>query len=256
MSLQIHTIPETTTKILLTGHLGYLGQQFLQRYGNDYEIVGYDVKEGNDILDYENLKQKMQGCQQVVHLAAIPKPVEGKSFEDYLDVNVEGTRNIARAAEKLDVQRIVYASSTTIYGIEGGIPFSIPIKEDQLLVSQYITADQLSCRDIDLSYHISKVMAEQIMAWYGLNKKIQTTALRFGPIGKVFLGTSVSDANAAQAIKLAIECEKELWYEVFSIVDDLEHIDNSKAKNILGYAPERPTYPPEKIRSGLEARAV
>lgn len=243
-------------KIFLTGYLGYLGQQFLQRYGKDYEIVGYDLKDGDDILDYDNLKQKMQGCQQVVHLAAIPKPVEGRSFEDYFKINVEGTRNIARAAEELGVERIIYASSTTVYGIEAGIPFSIPIKEDQPIVAQYITANQLSCRDVDLSYHVSKVMAEQIMAWYGLNKKLQTTALRFGPIGKVFLGTSVSDVNAAQAIKLALDYEGELWYEAFSIVDDLDHIDNSKAKGILGYVPEQPTYPPEKIRSGLEARAI
>jgi nucleoside-diphosphate-sugar epimerase len=242
-------------KILLTGHLGYLGSQFLQRYANDFEVEGYDLKEGNDILDYYNLKQKMQGCQQVVHLAAIPKPVDGKSFDDYFKTNVEGTHNVARAAEESGLERIVYASSTTVYGIEGGIPFLTPIKEDQPFVSQYLTADQLSCRDIDLSYHMSKVMAEQIMAWYGLNKKIQTTALRFGPIGKVFLGTSVSDANAAQAIKLAIETDKELWYEPFSIVDEIEHIDIAKAKEMLGYRPEQPDYPVEKVRSTLADKA-
>jgi len=242
-------------KILLTGHLGYLGGQFLERYGKDYDIIGYDLKQGDDILDHKNLKQKMQGCQQVVHLAAIPKPVEGKSFDDYFRTNVEGTHNVARVAEELGLERIVYASSTTVYGIEGGIPFSIPIAESQPFVSQYITADQLSCRDVDLSYHMSKVMAEQIMAWYGLNKKIQTVALRFGPIGKVFLGTSVSDANATQAIQRAIEYKGELWYETFSIVDDLVHIDNSKAKTILGYEPETPGYPAEKVRSGIKDRA-
>ncbi len=241
-------------KLLLTGHLGYLGSQFLQRYADALEIIGYDLKEGDDILDYNNLKQKMQGCDQVVHLAAIPKPIEGKSFDDYLQINVEGTRNVARAAKELGLERIVYASSTTVYGIEQGIPFSTPITENQAFVSQYLTADQLSCRDIDLSYHISKVMAEQIMAWYGLNKKIQTTALRFGPIGKVFLGTSVSDASATQAIKLAIETDKELWYEPFSIVDELGHIDISKAKEMLGYQPEKISYPAEKIRSSFEDR--
>ncbi len=66
----------------------------------------------------------------------------------------------------------------------------------------------------------------------------------------------MSDANAAQAIQLALECQKELWYEAFSIVDDLEHIDNSKAKTILGYIPEVPSYPAERVRSGVEARAV
>jgi nucleoside-diphosphate-sugar epimerase len=243
-------------KILLTGHLGYLGSEFMQRYANDFEIIGYDLKEGDSILDYDNLKQKMQGCQQVVHLAAIPKPVEGRSFDDYFKTNVEGTHNVARAAEELGLERIVYASSTTVYGIESGIPFATPIKENQPIVSQYISADQLSCRDVDLSYHISKVMAEQIMAWYGLNKKIQTTSLRFGPIGKVFLGTSVSDANAAQAIKLALETDKELWFEPFSIVDEIDHIDITKAKAMLGYQPEKPSYPAEKVRSTLADRMM
>ena len=153
-------------KILLTGHVGYLGTQFLGRYGSDYEIIGYDLTEGNDILDYQNLTQKMQGCDQVVHLAAIPKPVEGRSFDDYFRINVTGTHNIARAAEELGVKRIIYASSTTVYGIEQGIPFAIPIKESQPIVSQYISAGQLSCRDVDISYHVSKVMAEQIRQLY------------------------------------------------------------------------------------------
>jgi nucleoside-diphosphate-sugar epimerase len=242
-------------KILLTGHQGYLGSRFVNKYGRDYEIIGYDIIDGDDILDYEHLKSKMEGCESVVHLAAIPKPSVGKSFEDYFSVNVEGTKNIARAAEELGIGRVVYASSTTIYGIEGGIPFTTPIKENQPFVSQYISAEQLSCRDIDLSYHISKVMAEQILAWYGLNKKLETVCLRFGPIGKVFLGTSVSDNNAIQAIKLAIDSNKEFWYEAFSIVDEIEHIDITKAKTELGYKPENPGYTPEQIHSTLSDKA-
>ncbi len=99
-------------------------------------------------------------------------------------------------------------------------------------------------------------MAEQIMAWYGLNKKIQTTALRFGPIDKVFLGTSVSMRNAIQAIKLALDYEGELWYEAFSIVDEISHIDISKAKRILGYSPVKPTYAKNQIHSTLKERAL
>jgi len=229
-------------KILVTGHKGYLGSKFLEKYRNDYEIVGFDRQDGDELLDYEKLKEAMRDCEQVVHLAAIPKPVEGKTFEDYFDNNVKTTLNVAKAALENKVKRIVYASSTTIYGIERGIPFSTPITESQPFVSQYLLADQLSCRDVDLSYHMSKVMAEQIMAWYGLNKKVQTVALRFGPINKVFLGTSVSIHNATQAIKLALDYSGELWYEAFSIVDEIAHIDISKAKKILGYHPEMPDY--------------
>ena len=243
------------TKVFVTGHKGYLGSAFLKRYEQDYAIVGYDHKDGEELLRYDKLVQKMKGCDQVVHLAAIPKPVEGKSFEDYFRNNVEATLNVVKAALENSVKRVVYASSTTIYGIEKGIPFKTPIIENQPFISQYITADMLSCRDIDLAYHMSKVMAEQIMAWHGLNKKIQTATLRFGPINKVFLGTSVSINNATQAIKLALDYKGEFWYEPFSIVDEVSHIDISKAKTLLGYKPENPHYSSEQIHSTLDQRA-
>lgn len=241
-------------KIIVTGDRGYLGSAFVERYSKDYEIIGYDHKNGEELLDYASLIGKIRDAEQVVHLAAIPKPVEGRDFEDYFKNNVQATLNIAKASVESKVKRIIYASSTTIYGIERGIPFKTPIKEDQPFVSQYITADQLLCRDVDLSYHMSKVMAEQIMARYGLNKKLQTITLRFGPINKVFLGTSVSINNATQAIKLALDYNGELWYEPFSIVDEIEHIDISKAKNILGYNPEKPNYTPDQINSTLDKK--
>lgn len=147
-------------KILLTGYKGYLGSEFVKQYNNEYEIVGYDIKDGDDLLDYEKLQQKMQSCEQVVHLAAIPGPIVGKSFGEYFDNNVKTTFNVAKAALENNLKRIIYASSTTIYGVEKGIPFQIPIKEDQKFVSQYIPADRLTCREIDLSYHVSKVMVE------------------------------------------------------------------------------------------------
>lgn len=242
-------------KILVTGYKGYLGNEFVKKYGQKYEIIGFDHKDGDEILDYASLETKMQGCEQVVHLAAIQKPVEGKSFEEYFDNNVRGTLNVIKAAVTSNLKRFIYARSTTIYGMERGIPFKTPIREDQLFVSQYLSANQLSCRDVDLAYHVSKVMAEQILAWYGLNKKIQTAALRFGPINKVFLGTSVCINNATQAIDLALEHAGEFWYEPFSIVDELPHIDISKAKKILGYNPEKPNYTNEQVHSTLDERA-
>ena len=239
-------------KILITGHKGYLGSEFVKKYGRNYEIVGFDHKQGDELLNYEKLENKMRGCRQVIHLAAIPKPVTGKSFEDYFKNNVMATFNVVKAAAANRLKRVVYASSTTIYGIEKGIPFSIPITENQPFLSQYLTSDKLSCRDIDLSYHVSKVMAEQILAWYGLNKKIETVALRFGPINKIFLGTSVSINNATAAIKLALDYQGEFWYQSFSIADEISHIDISKAKKILGYNPKKPNYSDGQIHSTIE----
>ncbi len=242
-------------KILVTGHKGYLGSEFVKKYGKDYEIVGYDHKDGDELLDYDKLEKRMRGCIQVVHLAAIPKPVEGKSFEDYFENNVKATFNVIKAAIANKLKRVVYASSTTIYGIEKGIPFKIPITESQPFVSQYLRADRLTCKDVGLSYHVSKVMAEQILAWHGLNKKIETVALRFGPINKVFLGISVSITNATQAIKLAVDHQGQFWYEAFSIVDEIRHIDITKAKKILRYKPEKPNYTNEQLHSTIEDKA-
>lgn len=241
-------------KILITGYRGYLGSEFICRYGNDFDILGYDLQDGDDLLDYGKLSNKLNGCEQVIHLAAIPKPLENKSFENYFDNNCRTTLNVARASVANGLKRIILASSTTIYGIDKGIPFEIPIEESQKIVSQYIRANQLICDDATLSYHTSKVIAEQIIAWYGLTKKIQTIALRFGPINKVFLGTSVSINNATQSIKLALEYAGECWYEPFSIVDELPHIDIAKAKTILGYEPEKPSYSQQQKYSSLEER--
>jgi nucleoside-diphosphate-sugar epimerase len=241
-------------KIFVTGHKGLLGSKFIEKYGGDYDTVGFDLVDGNNVLDYEKLLSAMNGCEQVVHLAAIPKPVEGKTFDEYFENNIVASLNVVKAAVHNGLKRVIYASSTSVYGIEKGIPFHTPIKEDQKFVSQYISADELTCRDVDLSYHMSKVMAEQIMAWYGLNKKIQTITLRFGPIDKVFLGTSVSSNNATQVIKLSLDSSREFWYEAFSIVDDIAHIDISKAKQILGYQPEKPQYSQDQIHSTLEQR--
>jgi aspartyl-tRNA(Asn)/glutamyl-tRNA(Gln) amidotransferase subunit B len=211
-------------KVLVTGHKGYLGAEFLGRYSDIFDIVGYDLKEGDDILDYDRLVDVMNGCDMVIHLAAIPKPIEGKSFEDYFQTNCVGTKNVLRAALANKVRRFIYASSTTVYGIERGIPFITPVTENIPVLSQYIHADELRCRDIDMSYHTSKVIAEQMLAWYGLNKKLQIVSLRFGPINKVFLDTSVSIENATHALERSLLSEKEFWFEVFSIVDEIEHI--------------------------------
>ena len=64
----------------------------------------------------------------------------------------------------------------------------------------------------------------------------------------------MSVSNATQAIKLALDYKGELWYEAFSIVDELPHIDISKAKKILGYKPEKSNYTKEQIHSTFEER--
>lgn len=235
-------------KILVTGAEGIVGNAFLSRYGEKYEVVPYDIKSGRDINNFDQLLLLAEGCDRILHLAAIPKPKSGCDFSDYLKVNCLGTQNVCKVAERLKIKRIVFSSSTTYYGIEKGIPFSTPITENKAILSQYIKASELECRDIDLFYHHSKVIAEQIIASYSLSKKFEAIILRLAPVNKVFLNTSVSFENASQAIDLAIKAEGEFWNEAFSIVDpDLSHISHDKATKLLGYTPSKPEYSPSQI---------
>lgn len=227
-------------KILVTGSKGYLGKPLTEKLKQRHKIVDYDVVDGNDILDYEQLKEAMKGSEIVIHLAAIPKPDEAKTFDDYFQVNCVGTLNVVKAAIENKVRRLIYVSSTTYYGVERGIPAKFPLKEDNKIVPMYLKADHLKCKDCDLMYSESKVIAENILAFYGLLKKIQVIILRLPRIGDQEgpYGTMVSVNNAIQGIKKAMEFNGTLWYEAFNIADKLENIDISKAQKILGYNPK------------------
>ena len=228
-------------KLFITGSSGFIGTELIKHLSKkkEVEIMKYE----KDILNYEQLKEEMKACDVVVHLAAIRGPYEDKTFEDYFKVNCMGTFNVAQAALENGIKRLVYSSSTTYYGLEIGIPYIKPIKESNPIITQHLKVDDLNCRDCDVAYSTSKVIAEQILAKYGLRKKFEVIILRFGPIGgklgeKWELdGITLKIENAIQALELAITTNKKLWYEAFTITDDIPNVDLSKAKKILGYNP-------------------
>ena len=105
-----------------TGHIGnVLVRQLLERGekvralilpGEDRRCLdGLDIEqvEGN-VLDREKLRQSMQGARRVYHLAGVISIMPGKN-PWVRQVNVQGTRNVIRAAREAEVQRLVYTSS-------------------------------------------------------------------------------------------------------------------------------------------------
>ncbi len=232
-------------KIFITGSGGFIGSELIKHLQGKHEIIGYAHEKGDDILDYDKLKKAMKGCEVVIHLAAHRKPYEDKTFKDYFETNCIGTFNVAQAAMENKVKKLIFTSSTSYYGIEKGIPEPDSINEKDSVLTQKFNVNDLDCRDCDISYSTSKVIAEQILANYGLNKKMQVIILRIGPtrkkgdyrpFGKLKLHLKIE--NALQAIELAINSKKSLWYESFTIMDELEGVDISKAKKLLGYRPE------------------
>lgn len=228
-------------KILITGSSGFLGSELFNHLSSKHEIIKYDLANNQDILNFEQLKEYMKGCDIVVHIAAIRGPYQGKDFSDYFKINCQGTFNVAQACLECGVKRLIYSSSTSYYGFEEGVSYNLPLSEKNSILTQI--QGELKCDNSCISYSTSKVIAEQILANYGLTKKLQTIILRLGPIGPKrgeiwkLEGVSLDIDNAINAIELSIETKDELWYECFTITDEVKNSDISKAKKILNYKP-------------------
>jgi UDP-glucose 4-epimerase len=81
---------------------------------------------GGDILQRDILEKAMEGCHGVFHLAALWILQCHEYPDTAFDVNVRGTFNVAMAAIKQKVERVVYSSSASVYGDA----IEIPMTED------------------------------------------------------------------------------------------------------------------------------
>ena len=163
-------------KILLTGADGFIGSHLceaLVRDGHDvrafvyYNSFGHwgwldespqeiqqaiDVFAG-DVRDPHGVRTAMQGCDTVLHLAAlIGIPYSYHSPDAYVDTNIRGTLNVVQAARDLDVQRVVHTSTSEVYGTAQ----FVPITEDHPLQGQSpYSATKIGADQIALSFHRS-----------------------------------------------------------------------------------------------------
>ena len=135
-------------KILVTGCAGFIGShtcEALLKRGE--QIIGIDnindyysverKKENLEVLNkYENFIFKREDIRttqiieelkpdKIIHLASmagVRYSIEHP--EVYVDVNINGFINILEQARKVDVKQIVYASSSSVYGLNKKVPFS------------------------------------------------------------------------------------------------------------------------------------
>lgn len=119
-------------------------------------IIDQDIRNGAAVMS------AMQGYEYVINLAAdsINKSV-ADPFSSF-DINVVGSHNIAAAASKLGVKRLVYASSASVYGD----PEKLPMNEDDKL-------NPLT------PYCIGKRTGEDILGFYERQYGLSWIALRF-----------------------------------------------------------------------------
>jgi len=180
-------------KVGITGGAGYIGSTLIKEllsrkhevvsvdnetigsyaYLIENEIAAEDHLIKGDIREVDLLEKHWKDCDAIAHLAALPGLVLcNNKPEEAVSVNVHGTYNVLKAANKLGIKRIVFCSSAAVYGK----PRKLPVTEKHEL------------NPLNL-YGVTKLSGEKILNMFNLNEGLSTVNLRFGNIYGVGLYT-------------------------------------------------------------------
>jgi nucleoside-diphosphate-sugar epimerase len=178
--------------VLVTGGAGFIGSHLVQRLVADGERVRVldDLSNGfqanldridgefefieGDLRSPDDLRHAVDGVDLIFHegsLGSVPRSIADPRTS--FDVNVTGTLNLLVAARDAGVRRVVYASSSSVYG-------------DTIVSPKHegLTPNPLS------PYAITKLSAEQLCSVFTRVYGLETVALRyfnvFGPYQNPF----------------------------------------------------------------------
>jgi len=103
--------------IIITGGSGFVGSHTIKALKEKgYDVLNYDIKEGYDIRDFNQLCSVIKPGNKILHLAAIAKFDEADDDpEKTWTTNVEGSDLIAKVAKKNKAERVVYSSTGSVY---------------------------------------------------------------------------------------------------------------------------------------------
>src|SRR6185436_5867126 len=161
-------------RIVVTGGAGFVGSNVVRRLlaeqarvivlddfytGDDHNLPAdesnLEVIRGS-VTDYDLVRDVTRGASLVFHLAAGNIIVSTRNPREDYEVNIGGTLNVLMAARELKIPRVVYSSSTSVYGN----PKYLPINEDDAtnMLSPYAVskfAGENYCKAFYESYGLS-----------------------------------------------------------------------------------------------------
>jgi nucleoside-diphosphate-sugar epimerase len=232
------------TRALVTGGGGFIGSHLaeaLLKKGHGVRILddfstgkrenltfrnhtpSLDIVEG-DIRDLVLCQKAMEGVDYVFHQAALPSVQ--RSVEDPLGsnaVNVGGTLNVLLAARDAKVKRVMYASSSSIYG---DTP-TLPKKED-------MSPTPLS------PYALQKYTGEQYCRLFSQLYGLETVSLRyFNVFGPRQDPNSVYSAVIPRFIEALLHRRSPIVYGDGEQSRDFTYIDNVVQANVLAMSAQR-----------------
>ena len=200
-------------KVLVTGADGFIGShlvEFLLEAGyevkafclyNSFNSYGWldtlpkeKLKEieifMGDVRDPNGVRVAMEGCDWVLHLAAlIAIPYSYHSPDSYVDTNIKGTLNVLQAARQLKTQRLLVTSTSEVYG-----------------TAQYVPIDEQHPYQGQSPYSASKIgadrMAESFYRSFDLPVSIVRPFNTYGPrqSARAIIPTIITQLLSGQAI--------------------------------------------------------
>lgn len=221
---------------LVTGGAGFIGSNitlFLVKKGEKVKVIDnfltgkkenlssiinkIELIEG-DIRDFKTCLEATKGVDYVLHQAALPSvPRSVETPEITNDININGTLNILLASVKNKVKRVVYASSSSIYGDSP----VLPKKEDMI-------PSPLS------PYAVSKLTGEYYCKVFYKIYGLETVILRyFNVFGPHQDPDSQYAAVIPKFIKAMLKGERPVIYGDGEQSRDFTYIDNVVQANIL-----------------------
>ena len=165
-------------KIIVTGHLGLIGRHLYRTLiHQNHSLIGIDLKDDRDILDLT--PEDFEGVDYVFHLAAqvkVPISIDKPVFTN--KHNVEGTLNVLWCAKEAGVKKVIFSSSSAIYG-----------EQEELILQEDMTPNPVS------PYGLQKLIGEQYCKMFSKLYGLKTVSLRyFNVYGEQM---SVDDAYSA-----------------------------------------------------------
>src|SRR6266487_4277902 len=176
-------------RILVTGGAGFIGPHLVEKLlGVGHEVVILDdfndfydpqIKQANiagfakevavchvDLRENESVRTvfRREKVDVIIHLAAragVRPSIQQPQL--YYDTNVLGTLHLLEAARNTGVERVVFASSSSVYGISKAVPFS-----ENLQLTQTISP-----------YAATKIAGEYLCSTYSHLYKMRIVALRY-----------------------------------------------------------------------------
>jgi NAD+ dependent glucose-6-phosphate dehydrogenase len=108
-------------RVLVTGLSGLIGGAVHRRLAGRYELTALNRRDAPgvrciqaDVADFSAIRPAFDGQDVVVHLAAV---VRGNAtWDELLHANVIGVYNVFEAARQAGVERVIFASSGSVFG--------------------------------------------------------------------------------------------------------------------------------------------